>query len=163
MPETCTASPLFRLIQIQGTEYVWTPGEGLEPEAVQEVDLFIWQQANRLRIPALKAGVSLDDLVQEGRLGALRAAQKYDPGKGANFLTYASWWIRQRMLEALSNGDVSIPDRKWEAMRKEGTFLSVASLDAPTGVGNSTFGDSLGGDDTTALDADQSQYCRYSY
>ena len=43
-------------------------------------------------------GVSQSDLVQEGSLGLVRAAEKYDPGLGFKFSTYASWWIQQAVF-----------------------------------------------------------------
>lgn len=44
-------------------------------------------------------GVPYEDLVQQGNLGLMRAAEKYDPENGARFSTYASWWIRASMQE----------------------------------------------------------------
>ena len=48
-------------------------------------------------------GLSLPDLIEEGNLGLLRAAQKYRPDKGTKFSTYASWWVRQAVVRALAN------------------------------------------------------------
>ena len=49
-----------------------------------------------------KLGVSLADLVDEGNLGLIRAAEKFDESKGAKFISYAVWWIRQAILQALA-------------------------------------------------------------
>src|SRR5262249_472031 len=47
-------------------------------------------------------GVSLADLINEGNLGLIRAAHKFDGGKGIKFISYAVWWIRQGILQALA-------------------------------------------------------------
>jgi RNA polymerase primary sigma factor len=61
--------------------------------------------------------VDFDDLVQEGRIGLLRAAELYDPSRGVAFSTYASHWIKQRMGRAFDKGDlVRVPDHQWAWM-----------------------------------------------
>ena len=45
-------------------------------------------------------GVSLSDLIDEGNIGLMRAARKFDETKGIKFISYAVWWIRQAILQA---------------------------------------------------------------
>lgn len=64
--------------------------------------------------------VSLLDLIQEGNLGLIHAAQKYDFKKQVRFSTYASWWIKQAITRSLANKrrTIRLPHRKEEALKK---------------------------------------------
>jgi RNA polymerase primary sigma factor len=59
-------------------------------------------------------GLSLLDLINEGNLGLLEAARRYRPEYGVKFITYAVWWIRQAIMQALAvgGGAVRLPIRK---------------------------------------------------
>ena len=81
--------------------------------------------------------VALLDLVQEGNLGLIRAASKYDYRKNVRFSTYASWWIKQAISRALSNKrrPIRLPHRKENALRKiqrAQTVLSQSLMREPT-------------------------------
>lgn len=50
----------------------------------------------------VRLGIPLTDLVQDGCLGLIRAAEKYDPSRGFKFSTYAAWWIQQAIFKAIA-------------------------------------------------------------
>jgi RNA polymerase primary sigma factor len=64
--------------------------------------------------------IPLMDMIQEGNLGLLHAAEKYDYRRNVRFCTYASWWIRQFISRYISNKRrmVRLPLRKEESLRK---------------------------------------------
>ncbi len=59
-------------------------------------------------------GLSLSDLINEGNIGMLEAARRYSPEYNVKFITYAVWWIRQAIMQALAagGGAVRLPLRK---------------------------------------------------
>jgi len=65
-------------------------------------------------------GLPLNDLIEEGNLGLIRAVEGYDPGQNTRFSTYASWWIKQAIKRALINGvqPVHIPAYMVELIAK---------------------------------------------
>jgi RNA polymerase primary sigma factor len=64
--------------------------------------------------------VSILDLIQEGNLGLMKAATKYDFRKQVRFSTYASWWIKQSIVRSLSNKKrvIRLPHRQEEKLRR---------------------------------------------
>jgi RNA polymerase primary sigma factor len=67
-------------------------------------------------------GVALSDLINEGNLGLIRAAHKFDETKGIKFISYAVWWIRQAILQALAEQSriVRVPLNRAGALHRIG-------------------------------------------
>ena len=72
-------------------------------------------------------GVSLADLINEGNIGLMRAAQKFDETKGIKFISYAVWWIRQAILQALAEQSriVRVPLNRAGALHRIGRRSSL--------------------------------------
>lgn len=70
--------------------------------------------------PYVSREMSFLDVIQEGNLGLMKAAEKYDFRKNVRFSTYAAWWIRQAIVRAISNKrrPIRLPHRKEEIIRK---------------------------------------------
>lgn len=70
-------------------------------------------------------GLPLEDLINEGNIGLIKAAHKFDSTKGFRFISYAVWWIRQAIMEAIVNQSkmVRLPFNKvWEVFKVEKTY-----------------------------------------
>lgn len=92
-------------------------------------------------------GLTLDDLVQEGNLGLIEAAKKYDPTRGFKFSSCLAQYVRKHIHDALSDKGriVRVPQNRL----KEGYNTFHESMDNPLGNdndGNKTFGDTFASD-----------------
>lgn len=72
-------------------------------------------------------GLSLADLINEGNLGLIKAAKKFDETKGFKFISYAVWWIRQSILQAIMEQSrmVRVPVNKIGSFQKIKKFKAV--------------------------------------
>ncbi len=82
-------------------------------------------------------GVPFEDLVEEGILGLIEAAKRFDPDRNVKFLSYAGWWIREAILNALHHGAraVEVPRRMMQhylKLRKKSKELKSKFGRTPT-------------------------------
>ena len=82
-------------------------------------------------------GLAFGDLIQEGNIGLVTAAEKFDPDQGVKFISYAVWWVRQAVLKALAEQtrSVRIPlnqNSHFIRMARTETYLSQELGREPT-------------------------------
>jgi RNA polymerase primary sigma factor len=84
---------------------------------------FVVSYAKRYR----GCGMSFLDLINEGNIGLIEAAKRYDAGKGVKFITYAVWWVRQAIIHALSDqsGAFRLPQKQANLLYRIGKAQSM--------------------------------------
>ena len=72
-------------------------------------------------------GLTMEQLIEEGNNGLVKAAERYDASKGFKFLSYAVWWIRQSILQALAATEQGepIPSDDQLTARERGILRSI--------------------------------------
>src|SRR5262245_11062613 len=104
LSEIRTLPPLSREEEIVVGRRISSGGREAEEELVVSNLGFVVKIASEYQ----NMGVPFEDLLNEGNLGLLRAASRYDHRRGVKFITYASWWVRKSILKALSEQGATI-------------------------------------------------------
>jgi len=129
MNERETPNPLARYLSQIGRGKLLTHDEEIDlgrraREGDETARSKLIEKNLRLVIPVAKKyrgkGLPFGDLIQEGNIGLMRAADKFDPEKGFRFSTYATWWIRQAIQRAVADKGrtIRVPVHMGEKIRK---------------------------------------------
>lgn len=130
-----TKNSLDRYLQEIGKTPLLTPEEEIElSQRIKKGDQVAFEKlasANLLFVVSVakmyqNKGLSLDDLINEGNLGLLKAAKRFDETRGFKFISYAVWWIRQSILQALAEQPrvVRLPLNRINGLYKIGKVYS---------------------------------------
>lgn len=109
---TCSEyEPMTREQEIETFKRMQAGDEKARDEIIQSNQRFVISMASKF----FGSPLPLEDLIQEGNIGMIRAMEKFDLSVGIRFITYARWWVRQAMQGAtLKSGyPVTLPHRSW--------------------------------------------------
>ncbi len=129
------SASLEKYLQEIGKEEMVTPQEEVElAQRIKQGDQLALDKLTRANLRFVVSvakqyqnqGLSLPDLINEGNLGLIKAAQRFDETKGFKFISYAVWWIRQSILQAIAEQSrmVRLPLNQIGAMNKIKKALS---------------------------------------
>lgn len=105
------SSSLEKYLQEVGKEDLLTPDEEVDlAQRIKKGDKVALEKLTRANLRFVISvakqyqfqGLSLPDLINEGNLGLIKAAERFDETKGFKFISYAVWWIRQSILQAIA-------------------------------------------------------------
>ena len=162
------SASLDKYLQEIGREELVTPEEEVElSQRIRKGDQKALEKLTRANLRFVVSvakqyqnqGLSLPDLINEGNLGLIKAAEKFDETRGFKFISYAVWWIRQSILQALAEQSriVRLPLNQVGSLDKIADTLRVSgrhvSVDAPfvEGEDNSLL-DVIPNDDSPSAD-----------
>ena len=129
------SASLDKYLQEIGREDLITDEEGVElAQRIKQGDHAALEKLTRANLRFVVSvakqyqnqGLSLPDLINEGNLGLIKAAEKFDETRGFKFISYAVWWIRQSILQALAEQSriVRLPLNQVGSLNKIGKALS---------------------------------------
>tara|TARA_Y100000310_G_scaffold276411_1_gene293515 strand:+ start:76 stop:951 length:876 start_codon:yes stop_codon:yes gene_type:complete len=101
-------------------------GSGQEKEdAIEKMILANLRLVIRIAHNYSNCGIEIDDLINEGNMGLMKAARRFDPDKGVKFSTYSSYWIKQKILRYLCNHAraVRLPVHLYQKARRVFKFI----------------------------------------
>ncbi|NIW79970.1 MAG: sigma-70 family RNA polymerase sigma factor [Calditrichae bacterium] len=127
---------LDKYLQEIGEVSLLTPEEEIElAQRIKENDQIALEKLTKANLRFVVSvakqyqnqGLSLGDLINEGNLGLIKAAKRFDETRGFKFISYAVWWIRQSILQALAEQSrvVRLPLNRVGALNKIGKAYSA--------------------------------------
>ena len=106
-------------------------------------------------------GLSLTDLIDEGNIGLVKAAEKFDETRGFKFISYAVWWIRQSILQAIAEQSRIVRLPLNQVGRRSSKINQVTNEFIQQHNRRPSIHELVGADEaSTRAASDQSQQCR---
>ncbi|NKB72461.1 MAG: sigma-70 family RNA polymerase sigma factor [Candidatus Latescibacteria bacterium] len=102
--DMATCQPLARQREGELSIRIQQGDQGARDELVRANLRFVVEIAKGYR----RRGLTLGELISAGNLGMLKAAERFDGGRGCKFISYGVWWVRQEILNAIANEGRSV-------------------------------------------------------